>query len=146
MTAETLAPPARDFAPGETFEARVDLYDPEPRVHLTKRLEELALLESDWDGYGATPIDRRALERARLLVEQGLRSSLPLPALVPVPDGGVQLEWTAGPVELEMEIEPGGHSAIFVCDDHQARQKMDGELPADQALLTRAIHRLAAYA
>jgi hypothetical protein len=106
----------------------------------------LSALPEGWDSYGARPIDRSALRRAQLIAERALTLPLPAPRLLPVPSGGVQLEWSAGPVEVELEIEPGGASAVFVCDDAQASQRIDGELPADDGLFNLALARLAAHA
>jgi hypothetical protein len=115
------------------------------RSILAERISELAALVTNWDSYGAAPTDRLALRRAQLFAERMLTLPLPAPRLFPVPDGGVQLEWSAGPVELELEIEPGGH-AVFVCDDTQSNQRLDGELPADVGLLGLAFARVAAHA
>lgn len=114
-------------------------------AEVARRLEEFADLASNWDGYGARQIDRRALERARALVWRLLDQGLPVPEVFPVPDGGVQIEWEAGPLELELELEPGG-GTVFVCDDHAINRQFDGELPADLGRFQLALQRLAAHA
>jgi len=49
----------------------------------------------DWDGYGARPISSRAVEVAfSILLE--LPGWLPLPEVVPEPDGEIGLEWDRG--------------------------------------------------
>jgi hypothetical protein len=78
-------------------------------------------------------------------LEQALRLGLPDPSVFPLANGGVQLEWTAGSVELDLEIEPDGTSGVFVCDDQQLGQKIDGELPRESALFNLALARLFAY-
>ena len=115
-------------------------------AEVARRLEEFAALASDWDGYGARQIDRRALELARVLVWRFLEQGLPVPEIFPVPDGGVQIEWEAGPLELELEVEPGALSAVFVCDDRAIDRRFDGELPADLNRFRLAMQRLAAHA
>ena len=62
----------------------------------TKQLSELAVLEADWDGYGAPPLGRKAIETAGAI------------QFVPMSNGGVQVELHAGGAEIEIEIEPDG--------------------------------------
>lgn len=131
-----------DFAPGQTrAPAAVPGWAGTARDAILARLDELAGLKEDWDGYGAYPPSSVALTVAAQFVDQILREPLPPPIVVPVPSGGVQLEWAAGSVEIDLEIGPDG-SAVFVCDDHGARDQLDGELPAEQSLFGIALARL----
>jgi hypothetical protein len=116
------------------------------REALARRFDELATLLEDWDAEGGNRVDPPALSAAWRFAEQALRAQLPIPEIFPVADGSVQLEWHAGPVELEIEIAPGGRSAAFVCDDEQAGQEIDGQLPRDEPRLGLALARLRAYA
>ncbi len=116
------------------------------RAQVAVRLAELAALREDWDGYGARRLDHDALRLADDVLEDMMQRLPLLPDIFPVPDGGVQLEWEVGPVELELELEPGGRSAIFICQDRISGQRFDGELPADDGLLRIALARLNAHA
>src|SRR4051794_15646504 len=87
---------------------------PDRRDEVSSRLTTLASLDPDWDSYGARSLSPAAVRVAQSILDQTLASPLPLPKVFPVPDGGVQLEWSAGPIELELEIEPTGE-AIFIC-------------------------------
>lgn len=78
-------------------------------------------------------------------IQHTLRAGLPEPELFPVSDGGIQIEWRAGPVELELEVEPGARAVAFVCDDEQAAQQLDGQLPRDESRFALALARLNAY-
>jgi hypothetical protein len=49
-------------------------------------------LEEDWDGYNANPISREAYLEAINFLEM-LPFSLPIPDILPEPDGGIGLEW-----------------------------------------------------
>lgn len=146
MTPATLDPLKKDFASGASLApARIaELQDTERAVR--ERLEQLSALGDGWDGEDARAIDPLALRVAWTLAEQALRAGFPEPEVFPVPDEGVQLEWHAGPVELEIEIEPGGRGVVFVCDDEQAGQQIDGELPRDESRFGLALARLHAYA
>jgi hypothetical protein len=144
-------------APGET---RVDGEPPRtdetPRApkadgireleeRLTVQVSQLKALEPNWDGYGAKEVDDAALRLAFSIVMTTSSQGLPAPEIFPVPTGGVQLEWCAGPMELEFEIEPGGAGVVFVGDDRQTGERFDGQLPEGQVQLQQAIARLAAY-
>lgn len=146
MTPATLDPLKTDFASGASRAPATvaKTWNTGPTVR--ERLDQLVLLSYGWDGDDAHAIDPFAVRMAWTLAEQALRAGFPEPEVFPVPDGGVQLEWHAGPVELEVEIEPGGRGIVFVCDDEQAGQRIDGELPRDESRFGLALARLHAYA
>ena len=48
--------------------------------------------QPDWDGYGAAAIPAEAFEEAWRLLEL-LPSSIPIPEILPEPDGEIGLEW-----------------------------------------------------
>lgn len=145
MTAETLQAPIDAIVASQTRAPEELGWAGEERNLLQAAFAKLLELEQDWDTYGASTIDERALRRAWLIAEQLLTLPLAAPRVVPTPGGGVQLEWVSGPVELDLEIEAGGQLGAFVFDDHQTDQQIDGELPEDHDLLNRALARLAAY-
>lgn len=64
------------------------------------RLAELERLAPGWDSDGGLPVARRHANRAmqflvRLAADEA--TSLPVPDIVPLADGGVQLEWHVAP-------------------------------------------------
>ena len=69
-------------------------------------VEELTSLAPDWNGYGAKVVEAgSAVAAVRFL----LRAALPQvsrPDIVPVADGGVQVEWHRGGVDLEVCFSP----------------------------------------
>jgi len=65
---------------------------------------EICALPPGWDSYKARTIDARAVERALRFCEW-LKDNAPVPILVPLNDGGVQLEWhTADGQDVEIEF------------------------------------------
>jgi hypothetical protein len=146
MTTATIEPSDGGFAPGATvLPADRDLSGAVER-RIAHRLERLLELGAGWDGAEAERLDPDTLVTAARLIAQAISAGLPEPELFPVPDGGVQVEWSAGPIELELEIEPGQRGVAFVCDDEQTGQQIDGVLPRDRSRLALAFARLAAYA
>lgn len=145
-SSETIEPRGGHFAPGATLlPADRDLSGVIKR-RIAHRLERLLQLGSGWDGAGARKLDPDALATAARVIAAGIRDGLPEPELFPVPDGGVQVEWRAGPVELAVEFEPNRGGVVFMCDVEQTGQQLDGELSRDGSRLALAFARLAAYA
>lgn len=132
-----------DIAPGATALSPAAAITLEQRQALEAQLDELGSLRADWDGYEGRPVDRRALVVALSIIESVGRAGLALPDLLPVPDGGLQLRWDAVSVDLELELEPGGFLASFICDDRRAGQQIDGDLPGQEGRLELALARLA---
>lgn len=69
-----------------------------------KRLKELAALPVNWDGYGSNSIEQAVIEIAQNLLSDFAKLNMPEPKILPVPGGGIQLEWDNAGVELEVEI------------------------------------------
>lgn len=84
-----------------------------------KKLDELASLDRDWDSYGAEQISPDALASAYLLMMTianqwafRLGERVRPYVIVPVADGGVQLEWRGPGGIVEVEI---GSDEMFAC-------------------------------
>lgn len=66
--------------------------------------------ESDWDNYGANPINGQTFREAMILLAQ-LPSELPLPEVIPEPAGNIAFEWYKGKRYVYV-ISVGGKSTI----------------------------------
>lgn len=79
-----------------------------------RRLAELSRLEEDWDTYGGLPPTRTAIEAAKhLLSEAASRISMTgrvvhPNAVMPFPNGGVQVIWERNADELQVDVGPTG--------------------------------------
>ena len=60
-------------------------------------------LKNNWDGYGAKPIDPRAIAAAKRILES-LVTVIP----VPRPNGGIQIEAYENYFDMELGISPDG--------------------------------------
>jgi hypothetical protein len=90
-----------------------------PAVHsypdTTASVLRLKQLAHDWDSYGSPPPTSASIEKALQIiasVDKHFRSMLddktsPY-AVVPLPGGGVQLEWRGDNSEIEIDISPDG--------------------------------------
>ena len=70
--------------------------------------------EKNWDSYGAEPVTNASLEQADLLLNWLKHIGAQDPRPVPTVDGGVQLEWHTGGLDVELEINPDGKTCQFV--------------------------------
>ncbi len=68
-------------------------------------LERIINLPTDWDGYGSEPIATETAVKALLLLTDLLGlSEAATPWVVPLSDGGIQLEWTRNGFVLEIQV------------------------------------------
>ncbi len=73
-----------------------------------KRLFQVAELPADWDSYGSPSPSKQAVSMAIWVIHAITLDDLPVPNVVPVPGGGIQVEWQCGARELELELLPDG--------------------------------------
>ncbi len=92
-------------------------------------------LKQDWDSYGSPPPTLRALNRAlgilRGIAELDIQD-LPVPFVVPVHGGGIQLEWTVGGREFELEISRDGSVEYLKAEDREPLEEGRLEPIAEQ--------------
>jgi hypothetical protein len=69
-----------------------------------KRLGQLLTLPRDWDSYGGLPVDPACVWAAWQLLLALMVEDTPVPSLVPTSRGGVQIEWHAKGIDLEIEV------------------------------------------
>lgn len=75
-----------------------------------------AVVDEGWfDGDGSAT-DPEVVRRAQALLAAIVASGAPQPRVFPVPDGGVQAEWTVGDREISVAVEPGGGLYVVSVD------------------------------
>ena len=94
-------------------------------------IDELTGLAPGWDGYDAIPVLPRVARHAHRFLEAISEHTRTIPDVVPLSNGGVQLEWFAGTCEVEVTIEPDCATHVFI-----ERRGEDGirEFPVDESL------------
>lgn len=80
-------------------------YDPAFAIAIEAKLNELASLQPNWDGYGASVIDPAIIAAARKFVASLPENLAFRPHVVPMSTGNLQLEWHRGSRTLELEFE-----------------------------------------
>lgn len=78
------------------------------QVEPIKKILGALLLPENWDSYGGRTPRIEAAETAIDFIASILQEDPPRPRVVPLGTGGIQLEWTNGQRELEVECAPDG--------------------------------------
>jgi hypothetical protein len=107
----------------------------EPSLQLAfQRVAQLGELGPDWDSYGAAPPAHRAIATAYGLLltayqhyERTVGERIRPYAIVPVADGGVQLDWRGPAAEIEVEIDPTGSIGYLYIDRRGAARTFKEE-------------------
>ena len=114
----------------------------EPSV--LRRLAELSRLEEDWDSYGGLPPTPEALRAAKRLLTRILPRNGLVPgrgadpgAVLPFPNGGVQIVWERNADELQVDVGPTGDLGyLWIRRAGGERESVEAEPVTDEAILT----------
>lgn len=80
---------------------------PEPVRESLNRISDLAEFEADWNSYGALRLNAKVVRPAIELILATFPRCLK-PEISLTPSGGLNLFWSNGPAELEVEVLPNG--------------------------------------
>ena len=109
------------------------------------RLDELSALQEDWDSYGALPPTARAIGVAsRLIVEATAHVGDVPSAVMPFPNGGLQVIWERGRDELQVDVGPDGsfgYLTVHRGDGEPAMTEADGLSLSDILALVQQLPR-----
>ncbi len=85
------------------------------QIDTIKKLDQLLDLPRDWDSYGSSPPSEISVKAAvRLILDIDFEYFVS-PRIVPVSGGGVQLEWSLGSRDVEIEINDEGSAEYLEC-------------------------------
>lgn len=94
------------------------------------RLMALASLRDNWDQRGSAAVRADVLSFAWQVLAQIMPADGAAPVVIPLGNGGVQLEWSSPTAELEVEIaRPYQTSAILI--ENQNGQEVEIDIPTD---------------
>lgn len=136
-------------------ESDVVFLEPEPRhgsseagvdrpswlLPVLRRLVALLELDGNWDSFGAPQIDATAASIAVDVLREAEVPGMPLPSIVPAAHGGVQLEWHAGQMDIEVEIWPEGEVELYAAD-LSSNEVHEEAISADVRPLWQALRKL----
>ncbi len=105
-----------------------------------QRISELTALAHGWDSYSAKPVSADAAIDAVQLLLSLAYPELPEPSIVPLADGGLQLEWHRGGLDVEITLSDD-ESGIFI-EDSNSGETSEAQLNAAVAEVYRRIPQL----
>jgi hypothetical protein len=106
------------------------------------RIVRLRDLSHGWNGYAASAPSDRAIVAARAIVQYLPLGSLDFLSALPTTRGGVQIEWHAGGVDVEIEIKSDGRPECAV-DAADGTLDAEGDLSANWLVVLEALRRVA---
>jgi hypothetical protein len=80
------------------------------------RLIKLCGLPVGWDGHGGLPTDRDTAEFAASILAALMLPRVPMPSIMPMSYGGVQLEWHRNGWDIEIEIISPNRMHVYTRD------------------------------
>ncbi len=90
-----------------------------PRPWLRSVLESFAdvmQLPAGWDSYGAAPPSREAAVAAFTFLVGAMAPTTSPPSIVPMSDGGIQLEWHRNGLDVEIDFPSDGPPVLYVAE------------------------------
>ncbi len=90
-------------------------------------LVAILALPAGWNSYAAKAIDFSAVAAAVEVLLGVMEEKTPLPTVVPVPSGGVLLEWHTMAADLEVRVMPNGRVQVaFEKVNEEPRDPVEG--------------------
>ena len=103
---------------------------------------ELLKLDDYWDTYGAPKIDPGCVLAVLDFLFAAMQDDTPSPHVAPTSEGGVQIEWHTGMIDLEIEFFPNEEVACFY-DTGDMSESFEDEDVTNLAALHPLVRKLA---
>lgn len=104
-----------------------------------QRLLPFTKLPTNWDSYGSPPPSFKFVQNVVAQLNNAEALNVPVPDVVPMAGGGVQLEWALGNEELEIAFLGNGGFSYLVCKPTGDLVKEIDVGPPDIAILREAL-------
>ncbi|MGH7924591.1 MAG: hypothetical protein ACREQH_08385 [Candidatus Binatus sp.] len=108
---------------------------------IRQNIGELLDLSDNWDSYGAVAIRPEFAASALGLLQSIMDSETLVPSVVPTNLGGIQIEWHAKGIDLEIEVESTSRISVWYEDDRTG-VSWEEELSSDLSKLADAMATL----
>jgi len=90
-------------------------------------LIDLLRLPQNWDGYGAVQIPEQIAQEVLMVLGEVMDNDAPAPSVVPLSDGGIQVEWHRRARNLEIEF-PAGEAPVFCYYEDGSESESEGQV------------------
>jgi hypothetical protein len=118
----------------------------EPQVtwadEVRARLNHVCSLPVGWDGYHGRPTRFDAAEFALRLLQRVCKPHTPAPFIVPLPCGGLQIEWHEKSAIIELGIRAPMEVDAFVADPSLSDDGEERSLTVDFSFILPWVHKL----
>jgi hypothetical protein len=111
-------------------------------VRTVQTLIELLELPGGWNSYNAKPIRKENVRVAVDLLARLMREGTPAPVVVPKVRGGVQLEWHANGINIEIEINSPDDVSFFA--ENVTRSAAPSEEALDETAVSHWLDQISA--
>lgn len=106
-----------------------------------QRVIQLHALPKNWDGYSAEPVNDSVITFALVVINNAMRLTTPAPQIVPMSNGGLQLEWHQKGWDLELSIDQPLKCELYF-RDRASGEEQYWELSTDYSVLHRKLDEL----
>ena len=108
-----------------------------------EELRGLTRLPPGWDSYTARPISADTATAATQLLLQVVQDDTPVPSIVPMSRGGIQLEWHLRGMNIEVTVPPLGSSVEVWYEDLRSGEEREFTIEDDPSALRDVLAELA---
>lgn len=122
----------RDFL--QDYERRIEKYSP-GLWQAQETLQKISELAHGWDGDQAMPVSSQALNLARMLISEYPGLTRNRFAVVPTLAGGIQMEWSKGSKDLEIEFVGSDRFEYLKADEQSGRSEEGSGIIADLGMI-----------
>jgi hypothetical protein len=106
------------------------------------RLNHICALPSGWDGYRGAPTRFDVAEFAIQLLRHLCKPHTPAPAIVPLPSGGLQMEWHSESATIELTIRAPYRVEAWVANPRAGDDGTEMALTTDFTVIVPWVHRV----
>jgi hypothetical protein len=100
---------------------------------------DLQNLSPNWDSYGAKTINQEMIRASLMILTQIMQADSPVPSIVPLSDGGIQIEWHRRQQDLEIVFSMDDQPQYF----YRSRDGLEAGPVREIRTLTRLLQQLA---
>lgn len=112
---------------------KLELLDyPDWLSNTINKLEYIFNLPENWDSYGANQIVETSALVSINLIFQLLTKNIPEPSVVPINNGGIQIEWHMRNIDLEIEVQPTSIVSVYMDDLNNEFEPIEFDFDSDE--------------